>query len=74
VDGCYFHDDELVPEQHYLICFECGHCYVTAEDLLRASNEEHYKMWFKWDQADYDFVPETNPDNIFFCAYCTHDF
>lgn len=28
----------------------------------------------KWDQGLYPWIPDTNADEIFWCAYCTHDF
>lgn len=72
--GCFFHGDEPIPDKYYRICIECGHCYVTAEELLIVSNNENYKMWFGWEQGVTPWIPETNADNIYMCAYCAHDF
>lgn len=72
--GCFFHGEEPIPETYYRICIECGHCYVTANELLIEFNNSNYEMWFKWEQGLYPWVPETDVDNIYYCAYCTHDF
>ena len=72
--GCYFHGEEPIPETYYLICIECGHCYHTAEDLLKNFNDTGYELWFAYEQGLNPWVPETDVDRITFCAYCTHDF
>lgn len=72
--GCYFHGEEPIPDEYYIICLECGHCYVTANELLITFNNENYKLWFQFQQGLNPWIPETDVDNIHFCAYCTHDF
>lgn len=72
--GCYFHGEEPIPEQYYIICLECGHCYVTADELLTTFNDIMYEGWFNWEQGERPWVPETSVDNIHFCALCAHDF
>lgn len=72
--GCYFHGEEPIPETYYRICIECGHCYVTAEELVTMTNDIRYEMWMQWEQGLYPWIPDTNADQIFCCAYCAHDF
>lgn len=72
--GCYFHGEEPIPEKYYRICIECGHCYVTAQELVDMTNDIRYEMWMKYDQGLYPWIPDTNADDIYCCAYCTHDF
>ena len=45
-------------------CLECGHTYATAADLLA----EHNKM-----QAATGLPADTDPDGVFCCPLCTHD-
>lgn len=72
--GCYFHGEEPIPEQYYRICFECGHCYVTGQELLDMMNDFLYQGWFKYEQGLTPWIPYTNADDIYHCAYCAHDF
>lgn len=67
--GCYFHGEEPIPSGGYL-CGECGHVYPTATDLLNAYNTElaqHHGV------NGQPYTPVTNPDDIYFCPMCTHD-
>lgn len=61
--GCYFHGEEPIPEDCYILCGECWHAW-TVESLL----EEHNKILSHYG------VTEENPENIFSCPLCTHDF
>lgn len=76
-DGCYFHGYEPIPETYYRICLECGHCYLTPEELLHKYNEEGrigHETFAHLYEDSFVWVDETDADNIFFCAWCTHDF
>jgi hypothetical protein len=67
---CWSHDvDEVVfgPEPIYKVCFECKHVYQTEEELREAyicNAPEMYK----------DMARRTKTEDIYFCAYCLHDF
>lgn len=51
------------PAGPFIVCFECGHVYNTAEQLVKEYNE----------LAPED-TPERTVDEIFFCPNCLHDF
>jgi len=65
--GCYFHGEEPIPEGAYRVCGECWHCYPTEKDLLDTYNTELARVNQEPDS------PVTNPDDIYFCPLCTHD-
>jgi len=52
---------EPLPDDYYIACGECGHVYVTAEDLVNAYVDEY---------------PGYRPkaEHIPSCAKCWHDF
>lgn len=52
---------EPLPAEYYIVCGECGHVYVTPEDLVDAYVEE---------------FPGYRPmaEHIASCAKCWHDF
>ena len=67
-DECAIHGHEPIPEKYFRICVECGHCFVTAEDL---------------EIADLNIRQEIEPDRVHvmlpatvieICPMCTHDF
>ena len=66
ITDCYFHGDEPVSEGAYRVCFECGHCYPTADHLLNAYNTEAARY-------DLPHTPAVRPSDIDFCPLCTHD-
>lgn len=61
---CWFHCVEPIPEDVFIVCLECGHAF-TAEALLAGHNEH---------LAEFGGKPETDPDKVFACPECIHDF
>jgi len=59
------HAWELIPENVYKVCFECGHVWLK-DDLLKAHNDFAAKY-------EDDIEPLTDPELIFFCQECLHD-
>jgi hypothetical protein len=64
--GCFWHGEEPIPEGAYLVCAECGHCYVTADDLLVAHREMRKEIGLPPHVA--------TPSEILYCPLCAHDF
>lgn len=63
-DRCFWHGYEPIPWNHYVVCGECGHVFVTASELLDDFNA-----------ARPPGAPqETDVSRIFFCPLCVHDF
>lgn len=71
---CSIHekDEEMVAEP-YQVCFECGHVYNTAEELV-AAYEEMVKELIKRDNEGGPFMPIKKAHEISFCQECMHDF
>lgn len=74
-DWCYgcMRSEPIPPGGAYRICGECFHVYETADDLIRIYNAEGDRLA--------DQHPEeprspwvTDPEAIFFCPVCIHDF
>ncbi len=65
-DGpCVIHGYEPVPDEWHILCIECGHVFVTAEDLLR----EHNRVM---DECGFPRVADV--EQVAMCPFCTHDF
>jgi hypothetical protein len=61
---CYVHNiDEAVPDDAFLVCFDCQHVYVTADDLVRE--------WVRYAGPE---MSGAALDNVPWCPYCGHDF
>jgi hypothetical protein len=59
---CFFHGEELIPDGEHVHCLECGHTYLTDDDLEQAYAEKA--------------PPGVRPmeaARITFCPLCTHD-
>jgi len=75
--GCFFHgyegewniDSEVKP---HTVCFECGHIYWTGEQLLKEFNEDIENSAKVFNLPDVPLA--VSVDEIFFCAWCGHDF
>lgn len=65
---CWIHHANEAVEDPYIVCGECGHVYVTAEDLEAA--------WAREVATDPNWLGKTIPkaDEIGFCQECIHDF
>lgn len=63
--GCYIHGVEPIPEKFFRLCTECGHCYITREDLLYEDAKVHRQLGIA--------VPDPDAE-IHICPLCTHDF
>lgn len=64
------HRYEPVPEDVYRVCFECGHVYGTAADLVDAYNAAVGTT----PPVGRVQMDEDDADKIFFCQHCVHDF
>lgn len=64
-------DEDLEP--CYLRCFECGHIFPTAEDLLANHNQVIAEMnkYYHWEPP---MAYDTDVDRVFCCPVCIHDF
>lgn len=64
----------------YRVCFECGHLFPTAEALLadHAAVVERLNAELPpppWDPAWHaPAVAETDPERVYACPHCAHDF
>lgn len=66
-DHCYVHGYEPLPKEWYRICVECWHCFITKEELVAKDLEIR--------RACGDPTAEPmDPDQIYICPVCTHDF
>lgn len=59
---------EPLPDEYYSVCGECGHVYVTAEELLEAEN----RLLFEMQVTKPPVV--TDPEHVYTCPLCGHDF
>lgn len=69
-DQCYFHGEEVVLKGSY-VCFECGHVWKTAGEIVEAHLSELEAI---------SAVNETNLEPgaakkaaLRFCPLCLHD-
>lgn len=64
----------------FLVCFECGHVFPSAEVLLAEHNAQGQRMVEAEENASdgmdfgFPFVPKTSADQVTFCPRCSHDF
>lgn len=65
--GCWFHGAEPIPDGAYLVCGECGHCYVTAADLIDTERRV-------LTEVGHPVMATIYPDTIYACPLCAHDF
>ncbi len=63
--GCFWHGAEPVPEGAYRVCLECGHCWVTAADLM--ADVQRLCM-------EIGATPPMDVEHVFYCPLCAHDF
>lgn len=63
--GCWFHGEEPIPPNAYRVCLECGHCYVTRDDLVAAVNELLGRI---------GVAAVDTGNEIYTCPMCNHDF
>ena len=59
-DLCWFHGEEPVPDDAYRVCGECGHAW--AREALIAADAEKFNG------------SPRNPETIYACPLCVHDF
>jgi hypothetical protein len=60
---CLWHEvDE--PREGFRYCLECAHMFATASELL-AEHNKHL--------AEFGIEPETDPDGVYCCPFCIHD-
>lgn len=60
---CFWHHRYEERIEPYRDCFECGHVYNSAEELIDAYNSE---------KPD-DIAEVSDVDLISFCPFCIHD-
>lgn len=68
-EHCWWHHaHEPIPESGACqVCFECGHVYLTREDLVEA--------FLVGAPSNYgETKPPEPPEHIPFCPLCIHDF
>lgn len=64
----------------YRYCFECGHVYVTARDLIEAHNKLNREVNEATGEATFngETLPEIpmveSGDEIGYCPCCLHNF
>jgi hypothetical protein len=63
--GCFWHGHEPIPDDAYVVCGECGHCWVTGDDLLADARLLCAEIGLT--------LPPGDPDKITFCPLCSHD-
>lgn len=79
-EQCWHHGREPVPDGAYLVCGECGHCYVTADDLRREYRLMDERCmaspWYDATSELWAVDPLVVPtaDEIYACPLCAHDF
>lgn len=70
---CFIHhEDEPVPQDCFLICYECQHVYRTPQDLVEQHNAAMdliMEPGETWKPLTVEQVGE-----IFSCPVCAHDF
>lgn len=57
---------EPLPAVYHIVCGECGHVFVTAEDLVAA-----FKAYF---EPRIGQVLDVKTGEIYACPKCGHDF
>jgi hypothetical protein len=69
---CSFHGiDATVTGSTFKVCFECGHVFQTGTEILTEANAFHVAMERAVPGAE---LPRyTDPNDIDFCPFCTHD-
>lgn len=76
--GCFFHGYEGdITQDHapYLACGECGHLYWTEYQLVDEFNKTMHEGYEKYPEVWLTApVKAVSGDEIFFCAWCAHDF
>lgn len=65
---CWHHGYEPIPDGAYRVCVECGHCFVTEQDLIDAD-----RAWFT-DVEPRDRPPVRAGAEVYACPLCAHDF
>ena len=82
---CYCCHADEPDEPCFIACFECRHVWRTAEDLLIAHNK-HLAVYADPEAAQVSeafaalgvpvlpYVPEMNPQHVYCCPLCIHDF
>lgn len=87
-DWCMIHNrSEPVRPGDYRICGECWHVFRTAEELVAETHRAELDSWKFWRSAAAvqqpaererwlaTALPERrDPEKIFACPHCTHDF
>lgn len=63
LDACFFHGMEHLPAYPYQVCFECGHCFATADILLKEDNIVRTNLGLS---------PVTRVEQVSCCPMCTH--
>jgi hypothetical protein len=68
---CVHHEAEPVPQDCFLICFECKHVFRTAQDLVA----EHNATMAEFAGPDETWAPVAveQVGEIFSCPMCAHD-
>jgi hypothetical protein len=75
LDWCYscWRAEPIPPSGAYISCFECGHAYETAQELLAAYNAE-IDRFNASGMSISELAHSEDADAIVFCPLCMHDF
>jgi len=57
---------EPLPDDYYIVCGECGHVYVTTEELVKAFRDYY--------EPRVGQMLPASPEEIYACPLCGHDF
>lgn len=71
-EHCFFCNvDEPLQPGDYRVCGECLHVFRTAEELLA----RHNQLLAEFFGAGYPAMePATDPEQVWTCPLCAHDF
>lgn len=77
---CHIHD-KLEEDNGYHRCFECGHLYLTSDELVTTYNDKGLDVhnalkdpYMIEHELDIGKYRPAELKDIFFCPHCLHDF
>ncbi len=63
---CAIHGEEPIPPMYYRVCGECGHAFLTREELEELDHARAVECGLQGDPQP--------AEQISTCPMCTHDF
>lgn len=70
-DHCYAHSVDENAADAYQICGECFHVFRTADELVAATAQRIAEVSVG---VENPMSGPTDPEKIFACPHCAHDF